>query len=77
MPNKRPNRRDPEVKKRFLKMMGLKKTPTGYDIDHKKPIEDGGPDTVRNLQLLTKKQHKEKTAGEARARAKKNMKKKK
>ena len=71
MPNKKPNKRDPEVKKRFLKKLGLTRTPAGKEVDHKKPREDGGPDTVQNLQLLTKKQHEAKTAKEARARAKK------
>ncbi len=64
-------KRDPEVKKRFLKKEGLTKIPKGKEVDHKKPLEDGGSDTVRNLQLLTEKQHAEKTAREARARAKK------
>lgn len=69
-----PNKRDPEVKKRFLKKQGLTRTPAGKEVDHKKPIEDGGPDSVANMQLLTKKQHEAKTAREARARAKKKKK---
>ena len=64
-------KRDPEVAKRFLKNKGLKKAPPGKEIDHKVPLEDGGSDTARNLQLLSKKQHEQKTAREARARAKK------
>ena len=64
-------KRDPEVKKRFLKKEGLKKTPPGKEVDHIKPMEDGGPDSVRNMQLLTKKRHADKTAREAKARAKK------
>ncbi len=64
-------RRDPAVRERFLKKEGLTKIPKGKEVDHKKPLEDGGSDTVRNLQLLTEKQHAEKTAREARARAKK------
>ena len=68
-------KRDPEVVERFLKRLGLKKTPRGKEVDHKVPLEDGGSDTVRNLQLLTTKQHAEKTAREARARAKKKGKK--
>ena len=71
MPKKKPNKRDPEVKKRFLKKMGLKRTPAGQAVDHKIPIEDDGPDTVKNLQLLTKAKHKAKTAKEAKARARK------
>ncbi len=64
-------KRDPEVVERFLKKEGLKKIPKGKEVDHKKPLKDGGSDTVRNLQLLTEKQHAAKTEREARARAKK------
>ena len=66
-----PKKRDPEVVERFLKNKGLTDVPKGKEVDHKVPLEDGGSDTVRNLQLLTVKQHAAKTAGEARARAKK------
>ena len=68
-------KRDPEVKKRFLKKKGLKRSPAGKQVDHIVPLEDGGRDSVANMQLLTKKQHEAKTAREARARAKKNKKK--
>ncbi len=64
-------KRDPKVVERFLKKEGLTKIPTGKEVDHKVPLEDGGSDTVRNLQLLTNKQHSDKTAREARARDKK------
>lgn len=64
-------KRDPKVVERFLKKLNLKKVPAGKEVDHKKPLEDEGSDTVRNLQLLTVKQHKDKTAKEAKARAKK------
>jgi len=67
-------KRDPEVVDRFLKKLGLKKVPKGKEVDHKVPLEDGGSDTVRNLQLITTKQHADKTAREARARAKKKKK---
>ena len=70
MATKKP-KRDPAVLERFLKKEGLTKIPKGKEVDHKKPLEDGGSDAVRNLQLLTEKQHAEKTAREARARAKK------
>ena len=70
MATKKP-KRDPAVVDRFLKKKGLTKIPKGKEIDHKKPLVDGGPDTVRNMQLLTEKQHAEKTAREARARARK------
>lgn len=72
MANKRRQpKRDPDVVERFLKKEGLTKIPKGKEVDHKVPLEDGGSDTVRNLQLLTEKQHAEKTAREAKARAKK------
>ena len=67
-------KRDPEVVERFLKKLDLKKTPKGKEVDHKVPLEDGGSDTVRNLQLLTVKQHADKTEREARARAKRRRK---
>ena len=62
-------KRDPEVVDRFLKNKGLTKVPKGKEVDHKVPLVDGGSDTVRNLQLLTEKQHAAKTAREATARA--------
>ena len=64
-------KRDPKVVERFLKKEGLTKTPKGKEVDHKVPLADGGADSVRNMQLLTEKQHAAKTAREARARAKK------
>ena len=67
----RPPKRDPEVVERFLKKEGLTKVPKGKQVDHKVPLKDGGSDTVRNLQLLTEKQHAAKTAREAEARTKK------
>ena len=67
-------RRDPKVVERFLKKEGLTKIPKGKEIDHKVPLVDGGSDTVRNLQLLTEKQHAAKTEREARVRAKKKKK---
>lgn len=67
--------RNPEVKKRFLKKKGFKRTPAGKQVDHIVSLKDGGPDTVANMQLLTKKQHETKTARENRARAKKKKKK--
>ncbi len=63
-------KRDPKVVERFLKKQGLKKVPKGKQVDHIRPLEDGGSDRVPNLQLLTEKQHADKTAREARGRAK-------
>ncbi len=64
-------KRDPKVVERFLKKEGLTKIPKGKEVDHKVPLADGGSDTVRNMQLLTEKQHAIKTAREAKARDKK------
>lgn len=64
-------KRDPAVVDRFLKSRGLTKVPKGKEVDHKKPLIDGGSDTVRNMQLLTETQHAAKTAREAKARANK------
>ena len=64
-------KRDQKVVERFLKKEGLTKIPKGKEIDHKRPLVDGGSDTVRNLQLLTEKQHAAKTKREAQARTKK------
>ena len=66
--------RDPAVKERFLGKEGLTKVPKGKEVDHKIPLEDGGSDTVGNLQLLTEKQHAKKTADEAKARTMKRRK---
>ena len=68
-------KRDPEVRRKFLEKQGRKRAPAGYDVDHIVPLEDGGRDSMANMQLLTKRQHEIKTAREARARAKKNKKK--
>ena len=64
-------KRDPEVRKKFLQKQGRQRAPAGYDVDHIIPLEDGGRDSMANMQLLTKRQHEIKTARESRARAKK------
>ncbi|MBU0578040.1 HNH endonuclease [Patescibacteria group bacterium] len=63
-----PNKRDPKVVQLFLKLRGFQSVPRGYEIDHIIPLEDGGLDTVNNLQLLTILQHRDKTARENRRR---------
>lgn len=55
---------------RFLKKRGLKKVPRGKQIDHKIPLSEGGSDSLRNLRLIKKKTHKQKTEREARRRGK-------
>jgi len=66
-----PNKRDPEVRRKFLAKQGLKRAPAGKEVDHIKALEDGGRDTQSNMQLLTKAQHQAKTNRENRARNKK------
>jgi arginine repressor len=56
--------------KRFLNKKGLTKVPNGKEVDYKIPLKDGGTDTLRNLHLIKKSVHKEKTAREARKRTK-------
>ncbi|MBK5214603.1 MAG: HNH endonuclease [Flavobacteriaceae bacterium] len=51
-------------KRAFLNSFGLNETPEGYEIDHIKPLSEGGTDDPSNMQLLTVEQHKLKTAEE-------------
>lgn len=51
-------------KTKFLRSKGYTKTPLGYEIDHIKPLSQGGVDTVENMQLLSIDAHKAKTARE-------------
>ena len=45
----------------FLRQQGLEQTPPGYEVDHIVPLCAGGADSPENMQLLTKRQHREKT----------------
>jgi 5-methylcytosine-specific restriction endonuclease McrA len=56
--------RSSSEKEKFLKSQGYKKVPPGYEVDHIKPLSEGGADNPSNMQLLTKQQHKQKTANE-------------
>ena len=67
-------KRKPSTTRRFLKKRGLKKVPKGKQIDHKIPLSEGGSDSLRNLRLIKKKTHKQKTKQEARRRAKRKKK---
>lgn len=51
-------------KRSFLRSQGYSKTPYGYHIDHITPLSQGGTDSPSNMQLLTVRQHKAKTARE-------------
>ena len=64
-------KRKSSTRQKFLEKRGLKKTPKGKEIDHKKPLADGGADTQKNLRLIKKSAHKKKTVIEARKRVKK------
>ena len=57
-------KRSESNKTKFLKNMGYTSTPYGYEIDHIKPLSEGGTDDPSNMQLLTKEQHARKTAKE-------------
>ena len=64
-------KRKASTRQKFLKKKGLKKTPSGKEIDHKISLANGGSDSQRNLRLIKKSAHKKKTAAEARERSKK------
>ncbi len=57
-------KRSSSAKKEFLREHGYKKVPYGYDVDHIIPLSKGGTDTPGNMQLISKSQHKIKTANE-------------
>ena len=56
--------RSSSAKKRFLKNSGYSKVPNGYEVDHIVPLSKGGKDSPGNMQLLSRQQHKAKTASE-------------
>ena len=66
-----PNKRDPEKRRKFLEKLGYKRAPNNHEVDHVIPLEDGGRDSISNMQLLTKEEHHKKTARENRARSRK------
>jgi hypothetical protein len=51
-------------KMEFLRSQGYNSLPEGYEVDHIIPLSEGGSDTPYNMQLLTIRQHKAKTARE-------------
>jgi len=60
-------KRSESTKKQFLKSKGYDKEPSGYQVDHIKPLSEGGTDTPDNMQLITIKEHQLKTARERQA----------
>ncbi|MBU1133073.1 HNH endonuclease [Patescibacteria group bacterium] len=65
----RATKRKSSTRQNFLKKRGLKKTPKGKQIDHKKSLSEGGSDSQKNLRLIKKSTHAKKTTAEARRRA--------
>lgn len=60
-------RRNSTEKKEFLKSKGYNNVPQGYQVDHIKPLSEGGSDKSTNMQLITTEEHKAKTANERKA----------
>lgn len=61
--------RSESAKMQFLRGKGYSRVPPGYEVDHIVPLSEGGRDVRSNMQLLTKAQHHQKTAGERRRHA--------
>jgi hypothetical protein len=47
-----------EGKRKLLKKKGLEKVPRGKVIHHKRPLSEGGSDTLRNVALIKKTRHR-------------------
>jgi 5-methylcytosine-specific restriction endonuclease McrA len=60
-----PKHRSEEAKQKFLRQRGLKRVPSGYEVDHTVPLSEGGSDKPGNMELLPKSVHHAKTAAEA------------
>ena len=53
-------KRSQSEKKKFLKSLGYKRVPSGYEVDHISPLYKGGADKAYNMRLIPKSQHKAK-----------------
>jgi len=59
--------KDPDLYKRdaagnvIYKPSYGKKSPMGWEVDHKRPVEKGGTDNLKNLQPLQTNENKEKS----------------
>ena len=51
-------KRTGEGKRKLLNKMGKEKVPRGKEVHHKKPLNKGGSDTLRNVKLISKSAHK-------------------
>ncbi len=69
-------KRNQSAKKEFLRSKGYKKVPSGFEVDHIIPLSKGGTDTPDNMQLISKENHKKKTANERHSTKKTTTKKK-
>lgn len=53
----------------FLKSKGYSEVPNGYEVDHLKPLSEGGKDEPSNMQLISVSEHRSKTASERASRS--------
>lgn len=60
-------KRSQSVRNEFLQSRGYNSVPNGYEVDHIQPLSEGGLDETYNMQLLTKEEHRQKTARERRS----------
>ncbi len=68
-------KRSSNVRRKFLANRGLKKSPRGKEVAHRKALALGGKDNSRNLMLKKKSIHKKETRTLLRKLAKKRKKK--
>lgn len=61
MKDKVATKRSSNVRQKFLASRGLKKSPRGKEVAHKKALALGGKDDSRNLMLKKKSTHKKET----------------
>ena len=69
--NMRKTKRSATVRRKFLAKKGLKRSPRGKEVAHKKALALGGKENVRNLMLKKKSAHKKETKKLLRKLAKK------
>jgi hypothetical protein len=53
-------KRSQSEKKKFLKSLGYKRVPPGYEVDHVTPLYKGGADKAYNMRLIPKAEHRAK-----------------